>query len=199
MYPLFESIRLVNGVPQNLAWHQKRIDRSFLRFYGFSSNFTLREEMKVPNKFGEGIVKARLKYSDVGRSTTFEHYQKKKIHTLKCVVADDLNYKLKYSDRSQIDHYYKLRNLCNDVLLIRKGLVADTSYSNIIFYDGGEWLTPCTPLLEGTQRAKLIYEGIIKSRVIYEKDLHKYQGFQLINAMLPFEDSELIPMHRVIR
>jgi len=66
-------------------------------------------------------------------------------------------------------------------------LRSDSFSSNIIFYNGKEWVTPDTPLLKGTQRQYLIDKGFIKEERITDKDILKYSKLKLINAMLDFE------------
>ena len=54
-------------------------------------------------------------------------------------------------------------------------------------YDGEQWYTPQHPLLEGTQRAKLLALGKIKLRNIHILDLSGFKKLVLINAMLEFD------------
>jgi 4-amino-4-deoxychorismate lyase len=70
------------------------------------------------------------------------------------------------------------------------GLIKDCSYTNIVFYDGAKWYTPVSPLLEGTQRAKLIQEGIITPKALYLSDLPNFQKFKCINAMIHWDVAE---------
>ena len=50
--------------------------------------------------------------------------------------------------------------------------------------DGVNWFTPAAPLLEGTQRAKLINEGVIQPKALYIQDIPGFKKFKCINAML---------------
>jgi 4-amino-4-deoxychorismate lyase len=73
------------------------------------------------------------------------------------------------------------------VLIIKNDFITDTSYSNIVFWNGAQWITPDTFLLAGTQRTRLLEEGIILEKKIRAQDLPKYSHARLINSMLDFE------------
>ena len=51
---------------------------------------------------------------------------------------------------------------CDDILIIRNGLITDMSYANVAFFDGTQWLTPRIPLLAGTCRERLLETGPIR-------------------------------------
>ena len=103
---------------------------------------------------------------------------------------DDLDYSLKYADRTEINKLREKRGGCDDILIIKNGFVTDTSYANIIFWDGEKWLTPSTPLLKGTKRQKLIDEGKIIPAEIREEDIPKFKKAKIINSMIDIEDTE---------
>ena len=66
-------------------------------------------------------------------------------------------------------------------------MVTDTSVCNIVFFDGQKWITPSTPLLCGTARARLLADGTIEERPVAESDIHKFEAFRLINALRHFD------------
>jgi 4-amino-4-deoxychorismate lyase len=66
-------------------------------------------------------------------------------------------------------------------------LIKDCSYTNIVFFDGANWYTPESPLLEGTQREKLIQEGIITPKALYVSEVPNFQKFKCINAMIHWD------------
>jgi 4-amino-4-deoxychorismate lyase len=67
------------------------------------------------------------------------------------------------------------------------GLIKDCSYTNIVFFDGANWYTPASPLLEGTQRAKLIQEGVITPKALYVSEVPNFQKFKCFNAMIHWD------------
>lgn len=84
-----------------------------------------------------------------------------------------------------------------ELIIVKNGIITDTSYANLVFYNGKEWHTPSRPLLQGTKRQKLIDEGKIKEREIRVHDLKKFTKCSLINAMLDIGEIEL-PVNKII-
>lgn len=83
------------------------------------------------------------------------------------------------------------------MLIVKNGLVTDTSFCNVLFFNGKHWLTPEQPLLRGTRRAALLDQEQIRTAVIGVEDLHYFTKVRLINAMIRFEDCLDIPMDKV--
>ena len=98
---------------------------------------------------------------------------------------DYLNSLLKYKDG------------CDDILIIKNGLITDISFANICFYNGKNWYTPSTPLLKGTCREKLLKQNSIIEKEIGISDLDYFSHFTIINAMRGEELSELIPVKKI--
>ena len=89
-------------------------------------------------------------------------YHVRPVHSLQLVVQDDIDYRYKQADRRVLDEAFALRDTADDVLIVRHGLLTDTSIANIALWDGCEWHTPAQPLLAGTQRRYLLDTGQIK-------------------------------------
>jgi 4-amino-4-deoxychorismate lyase len=85
----------------------------------------------------------------------------------------------------------------DDILIIKNGNVTDTSFSNIVFFDGTKWLTPAQPLLRGTKREKLIRENIIFEETITKNEIQRFQNAVLINAMIDIEESPIIEIQNI--
>ena len=111
--------------------------------------------------------------------------------------ATGLMYGHKYADRQAINTLFARRGAADDILLVRDGLLTDTSYANVALFDGKCWYTPAHPLLEGTQRARLLAEGILHPIDIRPADLPRFESIKLINAMLDWEQTAPIPIHAV--
>jgi 4-amino-4-deoxychorismate lyase len=107
------------------------------------------------------------------------------------VEHDRISYDFKYKDRRTIDRLYELRNGSDDILIVKRGMVTDTSYCNIVFKKGKHWYTPWSALLKGTQRQKLLEREKIKEEEISASDIKNFDTFKLINALLEFEGPEL--------
>ena len=80
---------------------------------------------------------------------------------------------------------------------IKNGLVTDTSFSNVLLYNGIDYFTPKTPLLVGTKRSLLLSQGLIKEKDIDVAQLSDYQHIILINAMMGIADGLVIPISQV--
>ena len=77
-----------------------------------------------------------------------------------------------------------MRDGSDEVIIVRNGLLTDTSYTNIALFDGCEWLTPKLPLLAGTQRASLIDRQRLREADIRADDLWSFDYIALFNAMM---------------
>jgi 4-amino-4-deoxychorismate lyase len=183
MCRLFETIRIENGVPVNLEYHQRRVDRSRHELFGLDDRLDLSSHMPAPPA-ATGIFKWRVIYDRQFQETTIEPYLPKKVRSLQMVRNDQALYPFKYFDRTGINEMFALRGACDDILVVRNGLVTDTSYANLVFLFGKSWITPRNPMLPGTCRERLLETGVICEAEIAETDLHLFKSASLINAML---------------
>lgn len=138
-----------------------------------------------------GLFKCRITYDDMSREVEFIPYEPKPVTSLMIVEHDRISYEFKYKDRKTIDRLCSLKGNCDDILIVKKGLVTDSSYSNIIFRRGKEWFTPWSALLKGTQRQKLIDSNKLIQEEITAKDIRSFDTFKLINALLESEGPEI--------
>jgi len=197
MCHLLETIRIDDGEPCNLPLHDKRLNLSRRKLFSTTLEISLADHILVPDDCRSGVYRCRVIYGESIISTGFIPYQPAAVRTLKLVHADDIDYSLKYLDRSCLTVLID-REIADDVLIVKKGCITDTSYSNIVFTDGRHWVTPDTPLLHGTMREKLLREGTIKEERITIDDLKRFTYFRLINAMLEFE-APLLPLKNIVR
>lgn len=199
-YPLFETICIQDGEIQHLVWHEWRYKNAFYAFYGVKPSHTLlSKNILIPLEYRQGTCKLRVRYNKISKKNEFEKYKLKKIASLKIVHDNTIDYGLKYTNRTQLKSLYKKRGNCDDVLIIKNGLITDSSSSNIVFFDGKNWITPSTPLLKGTARERLINAGMIKERKIPIQDLTAFQSFKLINAMRCFETIERSDIKNILK
>jgi 4-amino-4-deoxychorismate lyase len=198
MYPLLETIKIKDGIPRYLPWHQRRMDYAFHVLIGSANPFQLEGLIKVPEEYSQGVYKCRILYSGTDYSIEYTEYTPRTISSLKLVHCDILDYSHKYSNRSMLTNLVDEKGDADDILIVREGLITDTSFSNILFFDGKEWLTPAEPLLEGTCRNRLLAEGEISTANIHLEDLPDYSVFRLINAMLDFDGQPDIKIESII-
>jgi 4-amino-4-deoxychorismate lyase len=89
------------------------------------------------------------------------------------------------------------RGDCDDILIVKNGYITDTSFSNIVFFDGDKWVTPARPLLRGTMRESLLKTNYIEETDILVNDLKKFTIARLVNAMLPFRTATDIKLQNI--
>lgn len=193
---LFETIACKNGILQNLEWHTARMNRSRKILFNSISILSL-EEIIPPDHTKNSFWKCRVQYDRFLGPISFAPHQPKPIKTLR-LVESDIEYGLKYHNREKVDELYNQRDGSDDIIIIEQGRVTDTSIANILLYDGRQWVTSDSPLLEGTMRAQLLEKGKIKVRAVYKKDLFTYKKLMLINALNPFDESKAIDISSVI-
>jgi 4-amino-4-deoxychorismate lyase len=188
---LIESIKLLDGEFHNLFYHEQRMNRSLKTLCGVHDHFLLEEFLDNIEKPTSGLYKCRIVYDDEMKDVEFIPYTAKKIETLRIVEHDRIHYEFKYVDRKTIDRLYDLRKNHDDVLIVKRGLVTDSSYSNIVFRKGKRFYTPWSCLLKGTVRQSLLERELIEEEEIYKEDIKSFETFKLINAMLEFDGPEI--------
>lgn len=200
-----ETIKIQDGEPQHLNYHQARMEKTIRRFfpalYGSPTMPLSLERLLLANDETErpilsvtepGTVKARVVYGGHGvESIEYTPYVMREIKSLRVVANDSIDYPYKSCDRSQLTQLAALKGNCDEVIIMKHGLLTDTSFTNLAIYDGKEWLTPRQPLLAGTKREYLLDQGIIKEADITLTDLRAARRVSLFNAMIEFEEMEV--------
>jgi len=179
---LLETIKCQDGRAQHLHYHQQRMDAS-LHTLGFQNTHILEQLITPPDNH---LYRCRVVYDAKSITVEYIPYTPRSISTLQLIQADILDYALKYANRKELDILFTQREDADDILIIKDGLVSDTSIANIAFFNGIQWLTPKQPLLYGTTRARLLDEKKIIEATIKPSDLVKYTEFALMNAMIGF-------------
>ncbi|AYB29753.1 aminotransferase class IV [Chryseolinea soli] len=188
---LLETIKLQDGEYQNLFYHEQRMNRSLKTLCGEFEHFDLEEFLKHLEKPVQGLFKCRIVYDEQSKEVEFLPYTPKPVNSLRVIEHDRISYEFKYADRKTINKLYELRHASDDILIVKRGLVTDSSYANIVFRRGKHWYTPWSALLKGTQRAKLLEHDVIHEEEIRVEDIETFETFKLINAMLEFESPEI--------
>lgn len=191
MYPFIETIRIEDGKIWNLPYHQQRLNRTMAHFWPDAEAIDLKDVLKNALLTREE-TKAHIVYDNDGvKEISFVKYHPLNIHSLRLVTCDDIDYCYKSADRSPLQKLKEQRGDCDEIVIIRKGLLTDTSYSNITLFDGEHWYTPRHPLLKGTMRQWLIDQGLLQEKDLQPVDLNSFQKLSLINAMMPLEFLEV--------
>ena len=190
-----ESIRIHKGIAENLALHQKRVNKTLRQKAGEGLNLNkLLQELQIPKN---GLFKWRLEYTkDKIKQNQLIPYTSKTVKRIKLVEAPDLKYALKYSDRNSFEKLLTQSN-ADDIIITQKGFITDASYSNLFFWDGQQWVTPSTPLLYGTQREIILKKNLATEKQIHLNNLSNYTHFKRVNAMMKWEDSNMEKIDKI--
>ena len=199
MSRLVETIKIENGTLLNISFHNERMIRSLYGVFGLMNEPDLEKIINVPEFARKGVYKCRVEYDHEIRKVEFLPYKIKVIRSLKLVEDNTIEYAYKFTDRKRIEELTATRGEGDDILIIKNGMVTDTSYANVVFRDfNGNWVTPSTYLLPGTRRTNLLKQKLIIEASIAYKDINKYSEVRLINAMLGIDDTEGIPVSNII-
>ena len=189
MSQFFESIRFKDGIAENLGFHQLRVNKTLQAFGASSHSIELASIVHQLVLPVDGLFKLRISYDLHGHfQSVFTPYQYKQIQNFALVDIKGQSYDYKFSNRAWINEAL-IKSGQDEVLMHEGGLIKDCSYTNIVFCDGVHWFTPAAPLLEGTQREKLIEEGVFLPKALYVQDLPNFKKFKCINAMIRWEDA----------
>ncbi len=181
---LLETICIQNGAIQHLSYHQRRLNRSQEAFFEDFEPIDLGQAIHPPST--DGTIKCRVLYAQRLLDVHYEPYRPRKVETLRLVEADDIDYAYKYSMRDALESLLERRGNADDILIVKKGLVTDTSIANIAFLKNRRWYTPKTPLLAGTTRERLVRSGFLLPRNIAPEEIDDFEAFALLNAMIGF-------------
>lgn len=175
----FETIKCKDYEIFNLAFHEKRVAKTV------GLNLNLQDYIyPISNK----LLRCKLIYdeNEVINVEYFE-YKKRDIKSFKLIFDDKIEYSKKYLDRSYLDELFSKKEVADEIMIFKNGLLTDTSIANIAIFDGDNWLTPKKPLLQGTTRNRLV-----QNKELFESDidiimLKKAKKIALMNAMIGFD------------
>jgi len=188
MCRLIETIKIVDGQFQNIAYHNNRLNRSRRGLLKSNDEIDIAKSVDIPDSARQGIYKCTVTYNEEIIEAQFQPYSIREIKGLKIVIDNTISYNYKYADRSALNNLLERKGRCDEIIIVKKDMITDTSFSNIILYDGKNWFTSSSPLLKGTKREKLLKQGLIEEAEIRTKDLTKFKSVGLINAMLEIGD-----------
>jgi len=180
---LLETIRIEDGKIHNLPYHERRMRRALDRFYPSSDIPALSKVLE--NYPPKGLYRCRVIYAESIEKIEYLPYsrQEKKLFA---TVEFEGSYEYKYSERGEFEILTQLYPDVDELILCKNGLLTDTTTANIALLKNGKWLTPASPLLEGTTRERLLEEGFLSTANIYIDEIDSFDGFALMNAMIGF-------------
>ncbi len=174
----FETIKCDDFEVLNLNYHKKRVSNTI------GKNISLEEYIYPPTA---QLLKCKVIYNqDEIIDIQYSKYSKRVIKSLQIIENDNINYPKKSTNRDKIDNLFLQKNLSDDIIIIKNGLITDTSIANIALWYDNHWITPKTPLLYGTTRDRYIQDGTIKEYDITIDMLKQSKEIALLNAMVDF-------------
>ena len=178
-----ETIKIVDNKADNLEYHQARYE-NVLNHLGIEEIKKLDEHIQPPDW---GFYRCKITYGKDIFEIEYFPYKKREISKLKIIFDNEIEYDKKASNREKLNQLFEQRDEADDVLIIKNLLVTDTTIANIAFYKDGIWVTPKSPLLKGTTRARLLDEGKIVEANIKVQELRGFSQVALLNAMIDFD------------
>jgi 4-amino-4-deoxychorismate lyase len=181
---LLETIKIHNGQPQFLAYHQQRFDHTRRNLWQCHDRIDLADLLQdIPS---DGIYRCRILYHQQIERVEYIPYISRNFRNFKLITDDQISYEYKFLQRDQLQQHFECRAEADDILIVKQGRITDTSIANVAFFDKNQWITPEFPLLHGTTRQRLLQEGRIKARDIRVAEVAKFSQMALLNAMLEF-------------
>ncbi len=197
MCQLLETVRVTNKQFHNISLHNERMNRSRKEIFGCTDFLEIEKLIDFPKNLENFTYKCRVEYSQNIEKVEFIPYFFKNIEHLTLIYSDSIEYSHKFSNRKCFEEL--LKNVkTDDILIVKKTFLTDTSFSNIAFFDGTKWFTPSTPLLNGTKRKYLIINEIIEETEISVKDLRLFRCAALINAMRDLDEKNVIAIDKIV-
>ena len=175
----FETIKCEDYEIFNLEYHQKRVARTI----GININL---QDYIYP--ISEELLRCKVVYDkDEILDVLYFPYNKREINSFKIIFDDNIDYSKKYLNRDELDSLFAQRGHCDEIIIVKAGIVTDTSIANIaIFYDG-VWITSKNSLLNGTTKDRLIEEKKLIEKDISVDMLKNSSKIALMNAMIGFD------------
>lgn len=180
---LFESLKVENRRFFNLEAHLQRMNASVNQLFKLRQVYSA-SDFRIPDDLTDDLYKCRIVYGTSLISVEFALYTIRKIKTLKIVEVNDLDYSHKFLERGVFDRLKVDYPGYDDFIIIKNGRVTDSTFSNLVFFDGRQWLTPETYLLNGTKRMALLNNKQLRAVHIDIRRLHEFSSVSFINAML---------------
>lgn len=194
-----ETICYKDGQLQLIDLHNSRCNRTRNYFFGPMHNLQLELFISVPKNLQDTTVKCRVVYGKDVINIEYESYQIRPVKSLRLVTDNTIDYAFKYADRSKLSQLYQLRGQADDILIIKDGFITDTYYANIVLMKDGRWYSPQNPLLKGIRLESYLQENVVIPAHIRPGDLPFYSEARIINAMIPIENSPVIPINGILQ
>lgn len=193
MHPFIETICIEAGRACSLDRHNARMNRTRAVFYPDAPPLDLAHLLHTLPSLPMQRHKWRVPYGlDFGLHE-LTPYAVNPPRTLRLVACDEVDYTHKRADRSALAAVLVHAQGADDVLIVKQGLLTDTSIANIALCIDGNWFTPERPLLPGTTRERLLEEGLLQTAPLTPDSLCLCTRIRLFNALVHWGEVELLP------
>ena len=175
----FETIKCEDYEIFNLEYHNKRVVNTI----GLNLNL---QEYIYP--LSEELFRCKVTYNDFEvLNVEYFPYKKREISSFKLVFDDKISYSKKYLNRENLDSLFLKKEDADEIIIIKNGIVTDTSIANIAILYENRWITSKNCLLNGTTKQRLLDNKFLVQKDISVKMLKKASQIALMNAMIDFD------------
>ena len=175
----FETVKCEDYEIFNLEYHNKRVANTI----GLNINL---QEYIYP--LSEELLRCKVTYNDFEvLNVEYFPYKKREISSFKLVFDDEISYSKKYLNRENLDSLFLRKEDCDEIIIIKNGVVTDTSIANIAIFYENKWITSKNCLLNGTTKQRLLDSKFLVEKDISVKMLKKASQIALMNAMIDFD------------
>ena len=178
----FETIKCEDFEIFNLEYHNKRVANTI------GLNINLQEYIYPPS---EELLRCKITYNDYEvLNVEYFPYIKREIKSFKLIFDDEISYNKKYLNRENLDNLFSKKDSADEIIIIKNGIVTDTTIANIAIFYENIWLTSKNCLLNGTTKNRLLEEKFLIEKDITPKMLKDASKIALMNAMIGFDIKE---------
>jgi 4-amino-4-deoxychorismate lyase len=128
-------------------------------------------------------IRLRLDFGSWGYSFTIAPFIKRVIRKVGLIGLTHEEYPFKFRDRNWIDQIRNAYPDFDEIIMTKNGLITDSLWANLAFFDGSNWFTPENSLLAGTKQALLLDQNQLTYRAIKRYEIGDYQTISFINAL----------------
>jgi 4-amino-4-deoxychorismate lyase len=157
---LLETVKVQNRQLRNIEAHNYRAANSRRILFGLQDMLELKDFISLPDDLDDKLYKCRIVYAQTVQQVKLLPYIPKRIQTLRLVLNDAIQYEHTYLDRSYLGKLLQSEDT-DDILIVQHGLIVDSSFANVVFYNGKNWMTPARPLFHGIKRRILLERRVI--------------------------------------
>ncbi len=191
MSRFIETLAIRDGRPLLLNYHQRRLDRARRDFGLADRPLDLASTIRLPASLSRGLAKCTVEYGDAVHEVRYQAYRRRLIRAFRWMDITENIYPYKFADRRFFNDLSVRLTEGEEIIFTLNGYIADTTFTNIVLYDGADHWTPAVPLLDGVKRSFYLDQKMIKTAHIRADQIGDFQQICLINALNDLSDYAL--------